>query len=801
MLLIERLLILSIMLVLTACGGQPEEDSEETPPPSTIQKSPGLISYVGGDNRAFPDTIVNETSTILVSVRNIGELELSSISNSSLSNGFSFSGGSYPGTNGNCGSSLAPENSCSLELDFTPTVLGGSTDDLDISYTTDGNSNTVRLSLSGNGSIPAAPNVLGVTNLSGVTNNAVFNWSCERTCEFRYLINQNSSHTFTAEAYSADLTTSHNTGNGVYYLHIQANDTVFSLESATISVSFTMDTVLPLAPSGLSFDLDATETSSSTLNWTVGSDDVEVSHYQLAVGTTSGGIDISDYTDIADGVSGKLSGLVMVDGIDYFTSIRTVDSAGNVSSEITSDAWRVPGPPEAINSLASSSALKNEVSIGWSAPYHNGSAILDYIVEYRAKEPADQPWILLAEGVGTDTTAQITGLSPSTQYEFKARAYNGSTSPDSNILVVETAPDDPFFEPNVFQAMNLGGATKSIAVAFEDSTEFFLDDVSVATVNAGETYEFDSVIGNVLRADKGFFVSGRLTQGTPANVNVRQNGNIVWNSPDWAGKEFIFTGTRDPDHVVTVYAFEDADITIHRGATEEATQSLDKGDIHTFSLSANGGFHMQSSGLILAYMYSNAGGVNVTDPKPLLPASNDIIGFASTRAKIASATDTNSLTLHHSDSFTAGATANTGVEVNVNSRGTSSLYRGESLRVIGANPIVANSNADSNGYCSAPFVPTSMLKKKYVLNVVGDFVAFASLEEGDITMEEPDGTITVLTMNRAGLNPYAPLKQRVANVPAGTKFYSDIRFQAWYQPLGWTDSQSDDDETIMFGFD
>lgn len=792
------------LVVLTACGGQPKDDPEPTPAspaPTPVSKAPGLISFVGGDNRAFPDTIISETSTVIVSLRNIGELEVTAISNSALGSGFSFTGGAFPGTGGNCGTDLAPDSSCSLEIDFTPGVLGANAIDLDISYSTDSNNNTVRLSLSGNGIVPPAPNVLGISNLVGVTNNAEFNWSCERTCEFRYLINQTASHTFTTEPYGASTSANHNTGNGVYYLHVQANDTVFSLESSVVSVSFTMDTVVPGPPTILNFDLDATETSTSTLHWTIGSDDVAVSHYQLAVGTTSGGIDIIDFTDVADGVSGKLNGLTIVDGIDYFTTIRTVDTAGNVSSEVTSDAWRVPGPPEAINSLASTSALKNEVTIGWSAPYHNGSAIVDYLVEYRAKVPADQPWILLADGVGTDTTAQISGLTPSTQYEFKVRAYNGSTSPDSNVLTVETAPDDPFFEPNVYQAMNLGGATKSIAVAYEDATEFYLDDVLVSTKNAGETYEFDSTLGSVLRADKPFFVSGRLTQGTPGNTNVRSNGNIVWNSPDWAGKEFIFTGTRDPNHIITVYAFEDSSITIHQGATEVGNETLLKGEFHTFSLSTNGGFHMQSDGLIMAYMYSNAGGTYVTDPKPLLPASNDIIGFASTRAKIATATDGNSLTLHHSDSHTQNSTANAGTDVNINSRGDKNLYRGESLRIIGTDVIVANSNADSNGYCSAPFVPTSMLKKKYILNVVGDFVAFASLEEGQITMEEPDGTITLIDLERAGLNPYAPLKARVSNIPAGTKFYSDVRFQAWYQPLGWTDSASDDDETVMFGFD
>ena len=797
-----RFLNLLIALVfITACGGQPSEDPDEAPPSEASPLSPAQINFPSGNTANFGNIKVSESISLQIQIHNNGQEQANSISVSGLEDDFEILDGSFPGTGGTCSSSLAPNASCNIVINYSPTAVENDNLSIALNYQNNNGPQSISLNLSGEGTLPDPPVITGLSSQATPSNNMSFNWDCNRNCDYRYVVNTNPSHDFGVSPYSSGNTSSHSSGNGNFYFHIQAYDTDFNLESAVESYSFVMDTNAPSAPSNLSFDLDATETSSSTLHWDAATDDIDISHYQLAIGTSSGATDIIDFTDVAGANSDKLNGLNIEDGIDYFTSVRAVDTAGNFGPAISSDAWRVPGPPEAIQSLAGTSALKNEITIGWSAPYHNGSAILDYIIEYREADPAGQDWILLADGQNTDTTAKISGLSPSTQYEFKVRAYNGSTSPDSNLLLLETAPDDPFFEPNVFQAMNLGGATKSIVVAYQDDTEIFVDDVSIGIIQSGERLEFDSALGNVIRADKEFFISGRLTLGTPGNTDVRRNGNIVWNSPDWAGKEFIFTGTRDPNHIISIYAFEDANVSIHRGANLEASHSLLKGEFHTFSLSNNGGFHMQSDGLIIAYMYSNAGGTNVTDPKPLLPASNDILGFPSTRAKIATATNATGLTLYHSDSHSSTHSINSGTEFNVNSRGDKNLYKGEALRIRGDQVIIANSNADSNGYCSAPFIPTSMLKKKYILNVDADYIAFASLEEGDITMEEPDGTLSTISLSRTGLDPLAPLKVRLSNIEAGTKFYSDVRFGAWYQPLGWTDSQSDDDETIMFGFD
>jgi len=47
---------------------------------------------------------------------------------------FQFSGGLYPGVGGSCSDSLGPGDTCTLVVNFTPTVVGGRSDFIDLSY-------------------------------------------------------------------------------------------------------------------------------------------------------------------------------------------------------------------------------------------------------------------------------------------------------------------------------------------------------------------------------------------------------------------------------------------------------------------------------------------------------------------------------------------------------------------------------------------------------------------------------------------------------------------------------------------
>ena len=114
--------------------------------------------------------------------------------------------------------------------------------------------------------------------------------------------------------------------------------------------------------------------------------------------------------------------------------------------------------------------------------------------------------------------------------------------------------------------------------------------------------------------------------------------------------------------------------------------------------------------------------------------------------------------------------------------------------------MVAASLADGNGNCTAPFLPISMMKKRFATNVGATWVAFASDRPAVITVTEPGGTTSSLTLMRSGTDPLSPYYGRLASQSEGTVYESSDRFGAWYEPNTDTNA-ANRDETIMFGFD
>lgn len=476
-------------------------------------------------------------------------------------------------------------------------------------------------------------------------------------------------------------------------------------------------------------------------------------------------------------------------------TINYDDGTNNFTMDLDVQGTGIPVPALAISGLSVVSSKIDEIEISWITPFDNYTPITDYAIEY--KTSAESTWTVFNDGSSTNTTVTITGLTHSTSYDFRVRSYNGQYSPYSNIATGETAIDNPFFEANVYKAMNIGGATSSAVVAFEDTTEIKINGTVIATINGGQTHSFTSALNDVIEADKPVFVAGRNGN---AGASDRQKGNMVWSSPDWAGKEFVFTATRYAPHLITVYAFEDSNITLSKGGTTVNTQFVAEGGNHTFSVNDYGGFVLSSDGLIIANMYSSGSSSRV-DPKPLLPASNDIIGFPSTQLKLTPLNTSTTYNIYHSNSVTGNGSLTQGADTTISPQGTTSLYRSESLRIIASDKVVGNSNADSNGYCSAPFLPVTMMRKKYALNVQAEWIAFASLEAGTIDVIDGTGAVVnTLTLTKSGSEANAPYKARATNQPAGYRYVSTVKYGAWYEPKNDTDA-ADNDETIMYGFD
>ncbi|MBT4760257.1 MAG: prepilin-type N-terminal cleavage/methylation domain-containing protein [Bdellovibrionaceae bacterium] len=533
--------------------------------------------------------------------------------------------------------------------------------------------------------------------------------------------------------------------------------------------------------------------------------------YALADGSATGGADYTSTTGTVTILSGNTSAnlpiVILDDGATETdeTLTATISNPHPVGTILGTSVLTYtinddenPAVPIAKDLIITGIAT-TEIDIGWSTDPVI-PVITDYQVEY--KESASGIWLTFVDGVSADTTSTISGLTAETEYNFRVKAFNGSWGAFSNIVTGDTAPNDPFFDPTVHSAFNLGGAIDSAIVAIEAGAVITLTNATYPSgttlttlVNAGDTYRFTSVLNDHLSSDKEFFVAGRLGSG-----NDNKKGNMVWSTSSWAGKDFIFNGNRNPPHKVNVHAFEATDVEVFKAGVSQSSVTLAAGDNHTFSLGSNGGYELTSTGLIIGFIYSTQSS-RVVDPHPLMPSSTSLLGIPSRDAKVSTTITSNPYSGVHSNSSTNTGTMTLGSVLNINQTGTSGLYRDNSFRITADYPIIGNSYADADGSCAAPLVPTGFLKYRFAINVNSDWVAMASIAPGTIDMIAPGGGTTELTLARSGADPNAPYKVRVGSTNAGHRFIStNVRFQAWYQPK--TDTGAGDrDETVMFGYD
>lgn len=115
----------------------------------TTTASGNLAFSVGSYD--FGNTAVGGSGQKTITISNNGEAQATSISANALSAPFSFLGGTYPGTGGDCAATLDGGDTCTIVLAFSPAVQGAASTTLVITYTNGANPDSVSLPLSGTG--------------------------------------------------------------------------------------------------------------------------------------------------------------------------------------------------------------------------------------------------------------------------------------------------------------------------------------------------------------------------------------------------------------------------------------------------------------------------------------------------------------------------------------------------------------------------------------------------------------------------------------------------------------------------
>ncbi len=202
-----------------------------------------------------------------------------------------------------------------------------------------------------------------------------------------------------------------------YYASVKSVDPE-PKESTIVTTSFfKYDGTSPTDPTGLVLSGGASSDVSKTLSWTGVTDNCAFERYEVALGTSSGASDIVTWTDVGAELSHQFSGLTLADATDYYMSVRAIDSAGNLSAEISSAAWQVDScvasdvtsPTNPTNlSLAGIGGTTSSPTLNWDQS-SDGCGLSHYEVAIGSSAGASD--IVSFSNVGDVSTYRFTALS------------------------------------------------------------------------------------------------------------------------------------------------------------------------------------------------------------------------------------------------------------------------------------------------------------------------------------------------------------------------------------------------------
>ncbi len=109
------------------------------------------------------------------------------------------------------------------------------------------------------------------------------------------------------------------------------------------------DQVAPQFTGDLQIENDGSVLTAPTLSWPEAIDNCGIDHYEVAIGTTAGGNDVLDFTNVGTVTSFQQNGLQLDYAKDYFFSVRAVDLLGNRSATLISHRWNIFTPRSLTN--------------------------------------------------------------------------------------------------------------------------------------------------------------------------------------------------------------------------------------------------------------------------------------------------------------------------------------------------------------------------------------------------------------------------------------------------------------------
>lgn len=205
-----------------------------------------------------------------------------------------------------------------------------------------------------------------------------------------------------------------------YYQFIYTNNKVIYSVFQEVGDTGAVEATVPSQVTGLTV---GTITSSSiAVSWTAPSNGgAAITDYIVQTSP-----DNSTWTTFADGTSTTTN--TIVTGIPASTlryiRVAAINSVGTgtYSTSVSATTNASATAPAQVTGLTLGTPTSTTQPLTWTAPSNGGSAITDYLIEYKATSSGT--WLTFSDGTGTTTSTTVTGLTASTSYDYRVSAVN-----------------------------------------------------------------------------------------------------------------------------------------------------------------------------------------------------------------------------------------------------------------------------------------------------------------------------------------------------------------------------------------
>ena len=263
-----------------------------------------------------------------------------------------------------------------------------------------------------------------------------------------------------------------------------------------------------------------------------------IQKYEYAIGNSSGGTDVVDWTNNSTDTSVTKAGLTLTNGTTYYLSIRAADNVGNVSTIVTSDGITVDTDVPIISSVIEGSTTTDidyqnsdtTLIIVWTGS-DTASGIAQY--EYALGTASAASNTVAWTNAGTATADTLTGLSLTEDsiYYLSARATDVAGNPSvvvsgDGVTIDLTAPAGTIVNDGTGDDIAYTGSDSTLSAVWPAFTET-VSGISKYEYAIGSSSGGTNVVdwmGNA--TDTSFTKTGlSTTSGTAYYISVKATDN------------------------------------------------------------------------------------------------------------------------------------------------------------------------------------------------------------------------------------------------------------------------------------